>query len=171
MGGALADRETTGGSLADRETTGGQPEDRQPTDREPIGEQPTDRGGGQPTETYYAGQLFLLHNDLREALQSFDECGDFLPALYGKMTAYRWLGDEDKLLQVAREIAALEGGGFLDGIEPLVIHEDMSFEEMADKIFSMLPYYELRDEIERTRALLGRTSARAHLEFHELVRL
>ncbi|HVV04309.1 MAG TPA: tetratricopeptide repeat protein [Puia sp.] len=162
----LADRESMDGQTTDRGPMDGQTSDREITDG-----QTTDREAmaGQPIESYYAGQLLLLHNDLREALQRFDECGDFLPALYGKMTAYQWLGDEEMQLQVAREIAALDGESFLDGIEPLIIPEDMSIEEMAGKIFSMLPYYELRDEIERTRALLGRIPARAHLEFHELV--
>jgi tetratricopeptide (TPR) repeat protein len=130
------------------------------------------QGGGKPLmDNYYAGQLFLLHNDPEEALQSFEACGDFLPALYGKMTAYRWMGHEEKMLRAAQEIAASGDDPFLDGIEPLVIHEDMSFEEMVGKIFSMLPYYELRDEIEKTRELLDRTSVGAYVAFHELVRI
>ena len=137
--------------------------DGQLEDGEPV--------NGPPMGNYYAGQLFLLHNDPEEALQSFEACGGFLPALYGKMTVYRWMGDEEKMLRVAQEIAASKEESFLEGIEPLVIHEDMSFEEMVGKIFSMLPYYELRDEIEKARALLGRTSVRAHLAFHELLRI
>jgi len=140
--------------------------------RQRGGEQGEDRpSADRLMDNYYAGQLFLLHNDLPEALQSFDACGMFLPALYGKMMVYEWLGDEEKLLQVVRKIAAAEDDPFLDGIEPLVIPEDMSFEETVDKIFSMLPYYELREEIEKARSLLGRTPARAHLEFHGLLRL
>ena len=163
-----ADREAIGGQLEDREPVGGLSEggeamDGQLEDGEPV--------NGPPMGNYYAGQLFLLHNDPEEALQSFEACGGFLPALYGKMTVYRWMGDEEKMLRVAQEIAASKEESFLEGIEPLVIHEDMSFEEMVGKIFSMLPYYELRDEIEKARALLGRTSVRAHLAFHELVRL
>jgi len=163
-----ADREAIGGQLEDREPVGGLSEggeamDGQLEDGEPV--------NGPPMGNYYAGQLFLLHNDPEEALQSFEACGGFLPALYGKMTVYRWMGDEEKMLRVAQEIAASKEESFLEGIEPLVIHEDMSFEEMVGKIFSMLPYYELRDEIEKARALLGRTSVRAHLAFHELLRI
>jgi len=140
--------------------------------RQRGGEQGEDRpSADRLMDNYYAGQLFLLHNDLPEALQSFDACGMFLPALYGKMMVYEWLGDEEKLLQVVQEIAAAEDDPFLDGIEPLVIPEDMSFEETVDKIFSMLPYYELREEIEKARSLLGRAPARTHLEFHGLLRL
>jgi len=144
------------------ETMDGSPENGQSADKETM--------GGQPIDSYYAGQLFLLHNDLQEALQCFDECGLFLPALYGKIAVYQWLGDEENLLQTAGEIAAAEKKLFLDGIESLVITDEMPFEEVIDKIFTMLPYYELQEEIEKTRALLGRTTVLGHLEFHDLLR-
>ncbi len=130
--------------------------------REPMGEPWID--------SYYAGHLFLLHNDLQEALQRFDACGDLLPAWYGKLAVYQLLGDEEGMSRTLQEIA-VAGDPFLDGIEPLVIPEDMAFEEMLDKIFAILPYYELKEEIEKARVLLGGTPVRAHLAFHELLKL
>lgn len=140
------------------------------------------RGTGDQMEAYYAGQLFLLHNDLREALQCFDACGDLSPARYGKIAVYQLLGDEEGMLRTAQEIGA-EGDPFLDGIEPLVVPEDIdelrqrdqsadgqAFEEMPDKIFAVLPYFELREEIEKVRVLLGRKAIRPHLEFHGLLK-
>jgi len=144
-----------------------------------------DQGGEtqRQMDSYYAGQLFLLHNDLEEALQCFNACGDFRPAWYGKIAVYQLLGDEEGMLRTAQEIGAA-GDPLLDGIEPLVVPEDIdglrqgnhvvdgqSVEEILDKIFAVLPYYELREEIEKTRVLLGRKPVRAHLEFHEMLKL
>jgi tetratricopeptide (TPR) repeat protein len=128
-------------------------------------------GGPQRMDRYYEGQLFLLHDDLSEAWECFDECGMFAPALYGKIAVQRMQGDEEGVLQTAKEIEALTEEIFLDGIMPLVIQGDTSFGKTIDKIFSILPFYEQRGAIEVTRALLGRTPVRKYLEFHELLKL
>ncbi|HVU57899.1 MAG TPA: tetratricopeptide repeat protein [Puia sp.] len=125
----------------------------------------------QPMEEYYAGQLFRLNNDPQEALRCFHRCGAFPPALYGKLAVYDLLGDEEGLARTAEEMTAVEEQLLLDGIEPVVIRDDMSFEAMSDKIFAMLPYYELREEIEKARGLLDRTTDYTPLEFHALLQL
>lgn len=114
-------------------------------------------------DNYYAGQLYLLHNDLNSALWNFQRAGDFLPALYGKMAVYGALGNTTGSLQTAERIADREAGGeisFLEGISPLIIDPGMSFEEMFSRILGHIHYYELTEEIERARDLLHRTASR-----------
>ncbi|HEY4206079.1 MAG TPA: tetratricopeptide repeat protein, partial [Puia sp.] len=136
-----------------------------------VGEVRTADAASQLMDDYYAGQLFLMHNDPEEALRRLQQCGDFPPALYGKIALYQWLEDNEGLVRTAREIAGLQEDPCLDGIEPVVIEEGESMEEMVNRLFALLPYYELREEVEKTRALLGRAPARPHLEFHALLRL
>jgi len=139
-----------------------------------------DKPGGVQMDGYYAGQLFLLHNDLQEAMRCFDACGDFVPARYGKMAVHQLQGDEEGTFAAAGDPLVV-GNSFLDGIEPLAVTEDIDelhrfadsqhIEEILDKIFALLPYYELREEIEKVRVLLGRKPVHPHLEFHELLKL
>jgi len=127
---------------------------------------------GHPADNYYAGQLFLLHDDPDSALRSFEQAGNFLPALYGKTAAYQLLGNEDALLQTATMIGEVEKASaisFLDGISPVTIHTGMPFEEMFTRILQHIHYYELREEVEKVRALLNITPVRRHLEFSGLL--
>ncbi|MBN9382114.1 MAG: tetratricopeptide repeat protein [Chitinophagaceae bacterium] len=131
----------------------------------------TEDGG--PVDSYYAGQLYLLHNDPDSALRSFEEAGPFLPALYGKMAVYRELGSTSALLQTAKmiedaEATAKNEAGFLDGITPVVVHASMSFEEMFDRVLRHIHYYELTAEIEQARTLLHRTPRHGYLKFNTL---
>jgi len=129
--------------------------------------------GSDPVDSYYAGQLFLLQNELDDAMRSFEQAGDFLPALYGKIAVCRRRGDTDALLPTAERIAETEAApgnkmGFLDGIRPLAIHGDLSFEATCNDILQRVYYYELREEIEQARTVLDRAALYPHLEFHQL---
>lgn len=130
--------------------------------------------GSDPTGSYYAGQLLLLHDEPESALQCFTQAGDFLPALYGKIAVYRSLGDMDAMLQTATVIADAEshsgiGTGFLEGITPLEVRKEMSFEEIFAAVMQRIHYYELTEEIAEARRLLDRKPLRSHVEFNVLV--
>jgi len=146
-------------------------------------EQAKEQDGSDPAGSYYAGRLFLLDNDLDSALRSFEQAGDYLPALYGKIAVHRWLEHTGELLQTAEKIAEVEAAvsirgaaqdsiqapGLLDGITPLVIRGDMSFEEIFDRIMQLVHYYELTEEIEEVRTLLNRQPRYPDLGFNKLL--
>lgn len=134
-------------------------------------EQAERSAGGDPVDNYYAGQLYLLYDDPDSALRSFEQAGNFQPALYGKIAAYQRSGNTDALIQTAKTIEAAASDNeinFLDGIGPVKIHAGMSFEEVFKKVLQHVHYYELRGEIEETRALLDRAPGRGRLEFNAL---
>lgn len=137
-------------------------------------EQAKKEDGSDPVSTYYAGQLHLLLDDTAAAMQCFDACDDYLPALYGKMAVYRLAGNETALLRTAEAIAAAEAApgcdtGFLDGIGPLVLDGGSSPEALVKDILQLLPYYELQEEIAITRELLNRQPTRRHPAFNALL--
>jgi Flp pilus assembly protein TadD len=132
--------------------------------------------GSDPLSTYYAGQLYLLVEDPEAALRCFDACGDFLPACYGKVAAYKLLDDHAGSLRTAEEIAAAEAApgaeiSLLDGITPLTVHAAMSAVEIFSGIMRRIPYYELSDEIAAARTLLNREPRHPHLPFSALLTL
>ena len=121
-------------------------------------------------DAYYAGQLYLLNGDMIDAIQCFDRCGEFVPALYGKLSAYVQLGDTRAALTMAEKIAAVEAGtekvtvgapttgGFLDGIQPLTIGPALSLEEGFALMQQRIYYYELQEVVAVARELLHRES-------------
>jgi len=137
-------------------------------------EQARKEDGSDPVSAYYAGWLFLLSNDLKSALGCFETCGNFLPALYGKIAVYNLQDDAAGLLRTAEKIAAAEaaaeeGMRFLDGIRPLAVPAEMPFGEMFRAIMHLVHYYELTEEIAAVRRLLNRPSGFQHLEFSALL--
>ncbi|MDO6432898.1 tetratricopeptide repeat protein [Flavitalea sp. BT771] len=136
-------------------------------------EQARKEDGSDPVNTYYAGWLFLLSNEVDKALWCFNKCQDFLPALYGKIAVYDLQDNEAGLLLTAEKIAAAEAvadGGlrFLQGIRPLAMTTEMSFDEIYEEIMRLVHYYELTEEIAVVRRLLHIPSGFQHLEFTAL---
>lgn len=129
----------------------------------------SDNSGRSSGDNYYAGQLFLLDNDLDSALQCFDRCARFIPALYGKLSVYTQQGESDLARSAARDIATAEAdinNGYLEGIQPLTIDADLSLEEGAGLIQQRIHYYELQTAIATARELLARRPLHQHLPFH-----
>lgn len=123
---------------------------------------------------YYAGQLYYLNNNLDIALEYFNKCENFLPAAYAKMAIYKAKNDDLKLNNTAIEIEKMEDDGvnnyhFINGITPLNVEKGQPFEMVYNQILEITYYYELIEEINDVRILLGNENTYSDIGFDNLL--